>query len=83
MHLARATHRSFSDSVAYLPRLLAGKNVELLQRTSELSVAFLDDRMEDVLAHSVTRKVEVETVKARWGKEERRLVANPGDIIIH
>jgi hypothetical protein len=66
-----------------LPRLFIGKEVELLQKISELSVAFLDDRMEEALARSVTRGMEVETVKGRRGKEKRRLVANAGDIIIH
>ena len=82
-YLARATHQSFSDYIVILPRLLVGKEVELLQKISELSTAFLDDRMEDVLAHSAIRKMEVETVKARRGKETMRLVASPGDIIIH
>lgn len=46
-------------------------------------IAFLDDRMEDVLARSVTREMEVETVKARWGREKRRPVANSEDIMVH
>ena len=66
-----------------LPRFLIRKKVQLLRRISELSVAFLDDRMEEMLARSVTREMEVETVKGRRGKERRRLVANTGDIIIH
>ena len=82
-HLARAIHQSFSDYIVILPRLLVGREVELLQKISELSVAFLDDRMEDTLVHSVTRKMRVETVKTRRGKEKRRLIAKPGDIIIH
>ena len=82
-HLARATHQGFSDYITILPRSLDGRGVGVLRKISELSVAFLDDRMEDVLARSVTRNMEVETVKARWGKEKRRLVANSEDIIIH
>jgi len=82
-HPARATHQSFSDYIVILPRLLIGKEAELLQKISELSVAFLDDRIEDALARSTTREMEVETVKGRRGKEERRLVANAGDIIVH
>ena len=66
-----------------LPRLLVGKEVDLLQKISELSVRFLDDRMEEVLARSATREMEVETVKGRRGKEKRRLVAHAGDIIVH
>ena len=66
-----------------LPRFFIRKNVHLLQKISELSAAFLDDRMEEVLGRSVTREMEVETVKGRRGKEKRRLVANAGDIIIH
>lgn len=82
-NLARTTHQSFSDYLVILPRLLAGKEVELLRKISGLSIAFLDDRVEDALARSVTRKMEIETVKARRGKEKRQLVANPGDIIVH
>ena len=81
--VARATHQSFSDYIVILPRLLVGKEVELLQKISEISVAFLDDRLEDALARSVTREMEVERVKGRRGKEKRRLVANAGDIIVH
>lgn len=66
-----------------LPRLLIRKEVKLLQKISELSIGFLDDHMEDALARSVTRGMEVEMVKGRRGKEKRRLVANPGDIIVH
>ena len=57
--------------------------MKLLQKISELSIGFLDDHMEDALARSVTRGMEVEMVKGRRGKEKRRLVANPGDIIVH
>jgi len=81
--IARATHQSFSDYIVILPRLFVGKEVELLQKISELSVTFLDDRIEDTLALSATREMEVETVKGRRGKEKRRLVANAGDIIVH
>ncbi|KAF9779997.1 platelet-activating factor acetylhydrolase, isoform II-domain-containing protein [Thelephora terrestris] len=81
--IARATHQSFSDYKVLLPRLFIGRNVELLEKISELSVAFLDDCMEDTLALSSTREMEVETVKGRSGKEKRRLIANPGDIIVH
>ena len=66
-----------------LPRFVVGKKVELLQKISELSAAFLDDCMEDALARSMTRVMEVETVKTRGGKEKRQLLANPGDIIVH
>jgi len=82
-YLARATHQSFSDYTVLLPRFLVRKEVQLLQKISELSAAFLDDRMEEVLDRSVTREMEVETVKSRRGKEKRRLVANAGDIIVH
>ena len=82
-YVARATHQSFSDYTVLLPRFLINKKVQLLQKISELSAAFLDDRMEEVLARSVTREMEVETVKGRRGEDKRRLVANPGDIIIH
>jgi hypothetical protein len=66
-----------------LPRLLIKKEVRLLQKISELSIGFLDDRMGDALARSVTRGMEVEMAKGRRGKVKRRLVANPGDIIVH
>ena len=66
-----------------LPRFIVGKKVELLQKISELSVAFLDDCMEDALARSMTRMMEVEIIKTRGGKEKRQLVAKPGDVIVH
>lgn len=81
--IARATHQSFSDYNVLLPGYLIRKDVELLRKISELSVAFLDDCMEDALARSVTRNFEVETVKDRRGKEKRRLVANTGEIVVH
>ena len=83
IHLARTTHQSFSDYIVVLPRFIIAKEVGLLRKISELSVAFLDDRMDDALAHSATREMEVETVKGRGGKEKRQLVASPGDIIVH
>lgn len=66
-----------------LPRLFIGKDLELLKKISELSVAFLDDGMEDALARSSTREMKVETAKDRSGKEKRRLIANAGDIVVH
>lgn len=66
-----------------LPRLFTREAVKLLQKTSELSVAFLDDCMEGALARSVTRRIDTETAKTRRGKEKRRLIANPGDVIVH
>jgi len=82
-HLARTIHYSFSDYAVILPRFLIGKEVKLLRKISELSVAFLDDRLEDALTNSVTRGMEVETIKGRHGKERRQLVANAGDVIVH
>jgi hypothetical protein len=82
--LVRATHQTFSDYNVILPRFFTGKDsVELLNKISELSVAFLDDRMEDALAHSVTREMKVETVKGWRGREQRQLVARAGDVLVH
>lgn len=66
-----------------LPRLFTGKESELLKKISELSVAFLDDHLEDALARSVTREVKVEVVKGKRGREKRQLVADAGDVLIH
>lgn len=66
-----------------LPRFFIRREVELLKKISELSVAFLDDCLEDALARSVTREMKVETVKGLSGKEKRRLVADAGDVLIH
>lgn len=81
--VARTTHQSFSDYKVLLPRFFIGKEVELLRKISGLSVAFLNDYMEDALAGSMTRDMEVETVEDGRGKEKRQLVANPGDVIVH
>lgn len=81
--LARTTHQSFSDYKVLLPRFFIGKDVELLRKISELSVAFLNDYMEDALAGSTTRDMEVETVEDGRGKKKRQLVANAGDVIVH
>ena len=66
-----------------LPRLFTGKHIVLLKKISELSVAFLDDHLEDALTRSVTREMKVETVKGRSGQEKKQLVAETGDILIH
>ena len=81
--LARATHQSFSDYGVLWPTLLVGKELGILKKISELSVAFLDDGMGDALARSTTREMEIEKVKGRRGKEESRLVANAGDVVVH
>ena len=39
--------------------------------------------MGDALARSTTREMEIEKVKGRGGKEESRLVANAGDVVVH
>jgi len=81
--IARATHQTFSDYNVILPRLFTGKEIELLRKISELSVAFLDDRLEDALTRSVTREMKVRAVKDRWGKEKKQLVADAGDVVVH
>jgi hypothetical protein len=66
-----------------LPGYFIGKDVALLRKISELSVAFVDDCLEDALARSATHELEIETVKGWRGKKKRRIVANVGDIVIH
>jgi hypothetical protein len=66
-----------------LPRFFTGKEVELLNKISELSVAFLDDRLEDALARSATRKAKVELARDRRGREQMQHVARAGDVLIH
>lgn len=49
---------------------------------SQLSLSFLDDKLEDILHTIPTTKMEIEVVGVKKdGKPKRRLIGKPGDVI--
>ncbi|KZP24695.1 hypothetical protein FIBSPDRAFT_856902 [Athelia psychrophila] len=83
--LVRAEHISFSD-FPLLPLIRRGKAVALMDLTVELSVAFLDGRVDEAVAAMGprARKMEVEEVgKRKDGRPKRRLVGEVGDVVVH
>ena len=82
--LVRAEHQSFSDfKLLFAWGKKVQEELEFLNTTSELSLAFLDGDFDAALEKRPKASGEIETVGERDGKKEVRLVGNPGEIIVH
>lgn len=81
----RAEHISFSD-FPLLPLIRRAKAVVLMDLTTDLSLAFLDGRVDEALSGMGlrARKMEVEEVgKRKDGRPKRQLVGEVGDVVVH
>ncbi|TFY75815.1 hypothetical protein EWM64_g8198 [Hericium alpestre] len=83
-----AKHVSFSDFPVMLPRLIRDPAAHrIIGIINKLVLAFVDDRLKEALdAPSMpTRKMEIQVDEPSWWskKGNRRLVGQPGDVIVH
>jgi hypothetical protein len=53
-----------------------------MDRIEQLSVAFLDDRLEEEMEHIPSRKLEMEYLESKGG-QSKRIVGDEGDVILH
>jgi platelet-activating factor acetylhydrolase len=76
-------HASFSD-FPVTPIIRKKSARPLLETISTLSLAFLDDRLEEALVSEVsTTDMEIEVIGLKKdGKPKRKLIGNVGDVII-
>lgn len=82
MSAVGSKHAAFSD-FPVLPMIKTTSAQSLIDIMSKLSVAFIEDKLEEGLASSSTRKMEVEIIgKKKDGRPKRRLVGVIGDVIV-
>lgn len=84
----RSLHEHFSDRYIVEPQnALIGSSSfssKVIRVIDDMSVAFLDDKMENCLADYPTRKMVFERVKASYFSEPKgRLAGEFGEIIVH
>jgi len=81
--LVGSVHASFSD-FPVTPIIRKKSARPLLETISTLSLAFLDDRLEEALVSEVsTTDMEIEVIGLKKdGKPKRKLIGNVGDVII-
>ncbi|KNZ74816.1 Platelet-activating factor acetylhydrolase [Termitomyces sp. J132] len=75
-------HEVFSDfpSLPIIGSSAAKTNMKIISR---LSIAFLNDKLEEALISISTREMEIEVVgKRKDGKPKRKLIGNVGDVIV-
>ncbi|KAI0796861.1 platelet-activating factor acetylhydrolase [Abortiporus biennis] len=81
--LIRAQHPSFSDFGILIPFGKRGREGKIfLDVISQLSIGFLDGRLDDELTRQNVKENTVETIK-KSKEEEKRLVGDVGDIVIN
>lgn len=78
----RTEHITFSD-FPLLPLIRRATAQPLMDLIARLSLAFLDDRIDEALASGEvkTREMEVEVIGKK--DEKRKLVGDVGDVIVH
>lgn len=81
--LVGSVHTSFSD-FPVMPIIRKKSARPLLETISTLSLAFLDDRLEETLVSEVsTTNMEIEVIGLKKdGKPKRKLIGNVGDVIV-
>jgi platelet-activating factor acetylhydrolase len=79
--LVGSRHQDFSD-YAVLP--ISGTKIGhlILSRISDLMLAFLNDKLEETIAAVPTTDLEESLSVEKDGKSKRKLLGNPGDVII-
>lgn len=75
---------SFSDYPILTPKAIQGTAPGKIVRViGDLSIAFLEDRMDECLSTHKPRKMEIEWTKAKFRTpSKRRLVGELGDITV-
>jgi len=53
------------------------------RKAGDLIIGFLDGQFEQTLSKFTVRELRTETVEEKKGKTTTRLVAEPGDLIVH
>lgn len=75
-------HVSFSD-FPVLPLLGRRLAKDIFGTIADISVGFLDDQFEETLERVKTRKMEIKIIgKKKDGRPKRKLVGEPGDVIV-
>jgi platelet-activating factor acetylhydrolase len=73
----------FSD-FGLLPIIRNTSATTIMTVITKLSLAFLDDRIDDGLREVKTRDMDTDMGgKGKDGKPKRRLIGNAGDVIVH
>uniref|UniRef100_A0A0W0EZD9 1-alkyl-2-acetylglycerophosphocholine esterase n=1 Tax=Moniliophthora roreri TaxID=221103 RepID=A0A0W0EZD9_MONRR len=81
--LVRSKHPDFSD-FPVLPLIQRKGPVKIMEIIEQLSLSFLNDKLNQKLELEKTRKMEVEIVGRRKdGRPKRRIVGELGDIVVH
>jgi len=65
-----------------LPKMLARTATLTTRKAGDLIIGFLDGHLEETLSGFTIREFRTENVEKK-GKTTTRLVAEPGDLIIH
>lgn len=75
---------SFSDYPLLTPKAIQGPSPgKIIRIIGDLSVAFLEDRVDECLSKHTVRKMETEWTKAGFRTpSKRRLVGDLGDIVV-
>ncbi|RDB22670.1 Platelet-activating factor acetylhydrolase 2 [Hypsizygus marmoreus] len=80
--LVGSKHVAFSD-LPMLPFFRTSAARTLMEVTSKISIAFLDDKLEQAVGTLPTRKMEIEIIgKRKDRRPKRKLVGTVGDVII-
>jgi platelet-activating factor acetylhydrolase len=75
-------HTSFSD-FPILPIFSSRISRRIFDTIANLSVSFLDKRLEDELEHTITIKKEIKIIGVKKdGKPKRKLIGTPGAVIV-
>ncbi|KAJ7498747.1 platelet-activating factor acetylhydrolase, isoform II-domain-containing protein [Mycena latifolia] len=81
--LVGSKHSSFSD-FHVLPLVRTKAATTLMERTSKLSLAFLDGALDAALERVPTRKMEEKIIgKRKDGRPKRTLIGAVGDVVVH
>ena len=67
----------------FLPKRWRKTATLTTRKAGDLIVGFLDEHLERTLSEFTIREFKTETIKEKKGKATTRLIAEPGDLIIH
>lgn len=80
--LVGSVHVSFSD-FPLLPIFRKRSALPIMGIITQLSLAFLDDKLDKTLETVPTTKMEIAIIGVKKdGKPKRKLLGNPGDVIV-
>jgi len=80
--LVGSVHASFSDFPVF-PIFRKRNARSIMETITKLSLAFLDDKLDEILQTVPTVKMEIMTIGVKKdGKPKRKLVGHPGDVVV-